>query len=129
VRRREVRERVETHRRGSQASEGERANRRSVLTGRAHRAARGNKRVRGWINADRPVPPAAGGRDGERAHMRDRGLSLTGGGDEGARAAWLGWIGPGGLNSIFLFPGISNCFSFYFLYGFQIKFKHQFKFK
>jgi hypothetical protein len=62
-----------------------------------------------------------------------RGLSLTGGvhlsGNKGACATWLGWIGPDGLNSIFLFSEFSNAFSFYFLYGFRFKFKPNFKFK
>jgi hypothetical protein len=47
-------------RRGSHTSEGERANGRSVLTGRSHRVASESGRVRGWVGADRPVPPSSG---------------------------------------------------------------------
>jgi hypothetical protein len=65
-----------------------------------------------------------GGRVGEGARARSwliGGVHLSG--DTGARASWLGWIGPNGLLSIFLFLGNFYSFSFYFLYGFQIKFK------
>jgi hypothetical protein len=43
---------------GPQTSEGERANGRSALTGRSHRAA--SQSGRGQIGADRPVPPGSG---------------------------------------------------------------------
>jgi hypothetical protein len=71
--RREVREGVVADRRGPQASGGERANGRSVLTWRSHRAARENDRVRERISADRPVPPGSRrerGRESERARTR-----------------------------------------------------------
>jgi hypothetical protein len=49
----------------------------------------------------------AGGREGERARVRERERSLVGGvhvsGDTGACAAWLGRAGPAGLNWPFLF--------------------------
>jgi hypothetical protein len=54
-----VREGEVADRWGSQASEGERANRRSALTERAHRAARENGHVHERISTDRPVPPGS----------------------------------------------------------------------
>jgi hypothetical protein len=90
---REVRERVVTDRRGSQASEGERANGWSALIGRARRAARENERVRDGSALIGLSHRAPGGRDGERARVRGRGLSSTGGvhlsGNAGARV-WPG---------------------------------------
>jgi hypothetical protein len=71
--RREVREGVVADRRGPQASGGERANGRSVLTWRSHRAARENGRVRERISADRPVPSGSRrerGRESARARTR-----------------------------------------------------------
>jgi hypothetical protein len=64
---------------------------------------------------------------GERAR-RGRGPSLTSGthlsGDEGAHAAWLGWIGPNWVEIGFCFSSdFYKCFSFYFPYRFQIKLK------
>jgi hypothetical protein len=73
---------------GSAASEEERANGRSALTGRTHRVARENGRERERIGADMPVPPGSGReREGERV-----------------RTACLGWIQPNGLNLVFQFP-------------------------
>jgi hypothetical protein len=51
---------VVVDRRGPQASKGERANGRSKVTERVHRAARANGRVRKRIDADRTVPPSSG---------------------------------------------------------------------
>jgi hypothetical protein len=59
--------------------------------------------------------------------VRVRGPSLTGGvhlsRNEGARGlarlSWVEWAEFG----FFFFPRIFNAFSFYFLYGFKIKFK------
>jgi hypothetical protein len=79
----EVSEKVVSDRRDPYASDGERANGRSALTGRARRAVRVNGRVRGRIDADRPVR-AAGGREEERE--RESRLS----GNASARVAWLG---------------------------------------
>jgi hypothetical protein len=57
----------------------------------------------------------------EIERVRGRGPSLIGGthlsSDAGTRAAWLGRI------PFFFFSRISKGFYFYFLYGFQIKFK------
>jgi hypothetical protein len=67
---REVREGVVADRRGPQASEGERANGRSTLIGRSHRATRENGCVRRLIDADRLDPLGSGrerGRDSVRA--------------------------------------------------------------
>jgi hypothetical protein len=47
-------------RRGPQTSEDERANGRSALTGRSHRAASESGRVRGRIGVNRLVPPGSG---------------------------------------------------------------------
>jgi hypothetical protein len=44
-------------RRGPQTSEGERANGRSALTVRSHRAASESRRVRGRVGADSSTPP------------------------------------------------------------------------
>jgi hypothetical protein len=57
-------------RRGLQASKGERANGRSALRGRSHRAARESGRVRRWIGTDRSVPPG-------RGRERGRGSTLA----------------------------------------------------
>jgi hypothetical protein len=85
-------------------------------------------------DTDKSTPPDSERERGERARV---GVALIGGdhllgrgghAGGGARAR-LGRGGPAGMNWLFLFPGISNCFSFYFLYGFQIKFKPQTKFK
>jgi hypothetical protein len=40
-----------------------------------------------------------------------------------ARQVWLGWIGLNGPIGFSYFLGFSKCFSFYFFYGIQIKFK------
>jgi hypothetical protein len=62
--------------------------------------------------ADGSVPiglahQAAGRREGERTRVRGRGRSLVGGvhrsGNAGARAAWLGRVGPTGLKWLFSF--------------------------
>jgi hypothetical protein len=128
-----------TRERGSAAVAGK-----TELTGLAHRAARQSERVaerfmvltrkarsveREWVRArerngtDRSAPPGKG-----RERVRGRRSSLTGrthlSGDKGTRAAWLGWADLTGRFPFFYFFWISNCFSFYFLYGFQIKFKH-----
>jgi hypothetical protein len=63
--------------------------------------------VRGWIGADRSVPPGSR-REREREGAHARSL-LTGGvylsGDAGARVAWFRWIGPNGLLLVLLFLG------------------------
>jgi hypothetical protein len=46
----------------------------------------------------------------------------------GGRAAGPAWADLGRIR-VFLFPGISNCFSILFSLGFQFKFKPSFKFK
>jgi hypothetical protein len=83
---------------GPPASEGEYANEWSALTERTHQAERGSERAREETGANRLAPPGSGK---ERGRDRERGPSLTGGthlsGEAGARAAWLGWIGPTGL--------------------------------
>jgi hypothetical protein len=89
--------------------------------------------VRERISADGLVPPGSGGREGERARVRGRGLSLTGGvhlsGNAGARGlaglSWAEWAEFGFSFSL----EFSMPFLFIFLYGFQIKFKPNFKFK
>jgi hypothetical protein len=61
------------------------------------------ERARARTDRHRQAGPT-GQREGERARARS---SLTGGSTcqaTQARAAWLGWIGPNGLNSVFLFP-------------------------
>jgi hypothetical protein len=78
---------------GPRASEGERANGRSALTERAHRAVRENGCAREEIDADNPAPP---GSRRERDRVCGRGSSLIGGshllGDAGARGlAGLDW--------------------------------------
>jgi hypothetical protein len=64
---------------------------------------------------------ASGGRE------HGRGQSLTGGTHLSVKWAhvWLGWAGLGlmGQNQFFFLQGISKLFSFYFIYGFQIKIK------
>jgi hypothetical protein len=70
-RRREVSEGEVADRWGPRASEGKCPNGRSTLIERAHRAERGNERVRERIGADRPVPPGSGrGRGRERVRGR-----------------------------------------------------------
>jgi hypothetical protein len=64
---------------------------------------RGSETARTWVVADRWDPL-----------VRQSGR---------AREDWLGCARPAGLNLLFLFMEFSKCFSFYFLYGFQIKFK------
>jgi hypothetical protein len=62
-------------RRGPQTSKGQRANGRSALTGRSHRAASESGRVRGRIGADRPIPLGSGrerGRGSACAVVADR---------------------------------------------------------
>jgi hypothetical protein len=76
---------------------------------------------------------AMGGRGGERARVRGLWSSLIGGvhlsGNAGAQdlagLSWAEWVEFGFSFSLkFFMP-----FIFYFLYGFQIKFKPNFKFK
>lgn len=94
-------------RRGPQTSEGERANGRSALTGRSHRAASESGRMRGRIDANRSVPPGSGrerGRGSTCAVVADRwGSPIRRRGR--TRATCLGCIGPNGLLSVFLFLG------------------------
>jgi hypothetical protein len=106
------------------ARKSERAGERStMLTRRARNAERDWVRAREGSGIDRSAPPGRG-RGGAR--VRGRGPSLIGGahlsGEAGVRAC-PGWARLNGPNSLFLFLGLSKCFSFYFLYGFQIKFK------
>jgi hypothetical protein len=90
---REVRERVVAVWRCLQASEGKRANRRLALTRRVRQAVRENERVRGWIAADRPVPPG-NGRERGRESTRARTLAVAHRWGPPVRQrgrAWPGW--------------------------------------
>jgi hypothetical protein len=97
----------------------------SAQTGRAHQTARGNGRTRegklapiGWPHR------AEGEREGEstRARLTPTGEDrLSERGARGlARLDWADWA----ENGFFYFPEFLNSFSFYFLYGIQIKFNH-----
>jgi hypothetical protein len=85
-----------TDRRGPQTSEGERANVRSTLTARSHRAASESGRMREWVGADRSVPPGSGRERGrERALVRGCGGRWHVGSTcqatrADARVSWLG---------------------------------------
>jgi hypothetical protein len=74
---------------GSACQQGQRANGRSALIERAHRAARENARAREETGTVNPAPPAAGGKE----RVRGSGSSLTRGshllGDTGVRAHGL----------------------------------------
>jgi hypothetical protein len=112
-------------RQGPQTSEAERANGRSTLTGRSHRAANESGVVRQWIGADRLVPPGSGrerGRGSTCAVVADRsGPPVRRRGH--ARGLARLELGLMGCFRFFFFQGIFNAFYFYFLYEFQIKFK------
>ena len=94
-------------------------NGRIELTKGVHGAVRENARVRGGIDADRPVPPGSGrarGRGSACTVVTDRwGPPVRRRGR--ARPDWAG-LGLMGCFRFFFFHGIFNAFSFYFLYGF-----------
>jgi hypothetical protein len=117
-RKREVREGDVADRWGSWASEGERANGRSALTGRTHRAARENGRFRERIGADRPVPLGSG-RERERVPGRCCQVGPTCQATRGAHA-WPGWVGLGLMGRIrfFYFP---SAWPFLFIFSMDFK--------
>jgi hypothetical protein len=126
---REVREGELADRWGPRANKGEHANRQSALTERAHRAERGNERVHERTGVDKLAPP---GSERERERVRGCGSSLIGGthlsSDAGVRPSWAG-LGRTGLNSVFLFPGISKGFFFLFSLWISNQIQTKFKFK
>jgi hypothetical protein len=59
--------------RGPRTSEGERANRRSALTGRSHRVASDSGHERGRVGADKSGPPGSGRERGRESTCADAG--------------------------------------------------------
>jgi hypothetical protein len=114
---REVREGEVADRWGQRASEGAYANRRSTLTERAHRTEGGSKHVRERTGADKPAPPRNG-----RERARTRAIADRWDPPVKRRGRARGLAGLG-RNAFSFFSEFIKDFSFYFLYGFQIKFK------
>ena len=81
--------------RGPQTSEGERANGRSPLTGRSHRASSESGHEHGQVGADRSVPPGSGRERGrERARARTQAVAGRWGPPVRRRGHARGLAGP-----------------------------------